>query len=97
MNEQALVDALESGKGPFCAVFPGDESDGRAVRGAGLDVFENEPKVHPKLFELPSVTMTPHIGTATVETRTAMEALCLDNIIAVLSGYPALTPVNECK
>jgi len=81
INEQALVDALVSGK----------------VAGAGLDVYENEPKVHPELFKIPNVSLTPHIGTATVETRKAMEELTLVNIDAVLSGKIPPNPVAECS
>jgi len=81
INEQALVDALKSGK----------------VAGAGLDVFEREPEVHPDLKTFPNVSLTPHIGTATTDTRQLMEDLSMDNIESVLSGKGPLTPVPECK
>jgi lactate dehydrogenase-like 2-hydroxyacid dehydrogenase len=81
INEQALVDALKSG----------------IVAGAGLDVFEFEPKVHPDLYTFPNVSMTPHIGTATSDTRCLMEDLAISNIEAVLSNKPPLTPVPECN
>ncbi|MBM3777980.1 MAG: D-glycerate dehydrogenase [Acidimicrobiia bacterium] len=63
------------------------------IAGAGLDVFEREPSVHPGLLELENVVLTPHVGSATVETRTAMADLAVRNVLAVLSGEPALTPV----
>jgi len=80
VDEAALVENLKSGK----------------VGGAGLDVFEFEPKLHEDLFVLPNVTLTPHIGTATYEARTDMENLCLANVEAVLSGGKPVTPVPEC-
>jgi glyoxylate/hydroxypyruvate/2-ketogluconate reductase len=65
----------------------------RRIAAAGLDVFEGEPRVHAALLELPNVVLTPHIASATLATRTKMAALAADNLIAVLSGRPALTPV----
>lgn len=65
----------------------------RVIAGAGLDVFEEEPHVHPGLLELDNVVLTPHLGSATVETRTEMALLAARNVIAVLSGEPPLTPV----
>src|SRR6202044_2476050 len=59
------------------------------VAAAGLDVFEGEPKLHPGYLVLKNTFLLPHIGSATVETRTAMGMLALDNIDAVLSGNPA--------
>src|SRR6266508_4500233 len=63
----------------------------RALRGgeigaAGLDVFEREPEVHPDLLGLDNVTIVPHLGTATVETRVAMGMTAADNLLAVLDG-----------
>jgi glyoxylate reductase len=55
---------------------------------AGLDVFANEPNVPPKLFELPNVVMTPHLGTATQATREAMTRILVDNLHAVEAGRP---------
>lgn len=65
------------------------------IAGAGLDVFEQEPKVHPWLLELDNVTLVPHLGSATVETRTAMAVLAANNTIAVLSGEQPPTPINR--
>lgn len=68
-------------------------SDG-VIAGAGLDVFEEEPHVHPGLLELDNVVLTPHLGSATVETRTEMALLAARNVAAVLTGEPAPTPVR---
>jgi glyoxylate reductase len=65
------------------------------IAGAGLDVFENEPTVHPDLLDLENVLLLPHIGSATVETRTAMAQLAVDNCLAVLQGRRPPTPVPE--
>jgi glyoxylate reductase len=78
VDEAALVDALKAGK----------------IAGAGLDVFENEPDVHPGLLELDNVVILPHLGSATIETRTAMGVLAAKNAIAVLNGDKPPTPVN---
>ena len=79
VDEEALVQALRA----------------HTIAGAGLDVFEFEPRVHPGLLELENVALAPHIGSATVETRTAMAVLAARNAAAVLSGEPPLTPVNS--
>ena len=71
--DEDLIAALQSGQ----------------VAAAGLDVFESEPKLHPGYLALKNTFLLPHIGSATVETRTAMGMLALDNIDAVLSGSPA--------
>ena len=64
------------------------------LAGAGLDVFEHEPDVHPDLLACgPKVVLTPHIGSATTKTRAAMTGLAVDNILAVLAGQPPLNPV----
>ena len=77
VDEAALVDALRSG----------------TIAGAGLDVFEHEPDVHPGLLGLENVVLIPHLGSATIETRTAMAVLAARNAVAVLAGEPPLTPV----
>ena len=66
----------------------------RRIAAAGLDVFEGEPQVHPALLALPNVVLTPHIASATTATRLRMATLAADNLIAVLGGQPALTPVR---
>jgi glyoxylate reductase len=66
--------------------------DGRPA-GAGLDVYEREPEVPEELLELEQVVLAPHIGSATATARDGMARLVADNVIAVLEGRPALTPV----
>jgi len=63
------------------------------IAGAGLDVFEEEPKIHPGLLPLDNVTLAPHIASASGDTRVAMASLAVRNCLAVLEGKPALTPV----
>jgi glyoxylate reductase len=63
------------------------------IAAAGLDVFENEPQVHPALLELENVVLVPHLGSATVETRAAMAELAARNAFAVASGAEPPTPV----
>jgi lactate dehydrogenase-like 2-hydroxyacid dehydrogenase len=65
------------------------------VAAAGLDVFEGEPELHPEYVSLKNVFLLPHIGSATIETRTAMGMLALDNVDAVLNGRPAPTLVQH--
>lgn len=77
IDEFALVQALREKK----------------LAGAGLDVFEQEPELASGLDQLENVVLTPHIASATIETRTAMAELAAKNIIAVLAGQPPLTPV----
>ena len=62
---------------------------------AGLDVFAQEPAVPTELLDLPNVVLTPHIGSATVETREAMTRLVVDNILAAERGDALLTPVQS--
>ena len=73
VDEQALVDALKAGK----------------IAGAGLDVFEHEPKVNPGLLELDNAVLIPHLGSATVETRAAMADIAATNALAILAGAQA--------
>ena len=71
MDEAALVAALDSGK----------------VWSCGLDVYEEEPIVHPGLLKNPHVMLVPHMGTWTVETQTKMEIWCIENLrLAVTEG-----------
>jgi glyoxylate reductase len=63
------------------------------LAGAALDVYENEPAIHPDLLALENVLLVPHLGSATTETRTAMADLAVENVLAVLAGRPAITPV----
>jgi lactate dehydrogenase-like 2-hydroxyacid dehydrogenase len=72
VDEPALVAALAAGR----------------IAGAGLDVFAEEPQVPEALIGLKNVTLLPHIGSATVETRTAMGMLAVDNLIAHFAGRP---------
>ena len=78
VDESALADALESGE----------------IFAAGLDVYEDEPAVHPRLLELDNVVLAPHLGSATVETRRAMGMLAAENLVAALNGERPQTPVN---
>jgi glyoxylate reductase len=78
IDEAALVDALKAGR----------------IAGAGLDVYENEPETHPGLLDLENVVLLPHLGSATIETRTAMGVLAAENAVAVLNGERPKTPVN---
>ena len=64
------------------------------IFAAGLDVYEREPEVHPDLLGLDNVVLAPHLGSATVETRTAMGLLAAENLVAVLDGKRPPTPVN---
>jgi lactate dehydrogenase-like 2-hydroxyacid dehydrogenase len=75
IKDADLIDALKTGR----------------IAAAGLDVFDGEPAVHPGYLDLPNVFLLPHMGSATIETRTAMGMLALDNIDAVLSKVPAPT------
>lgn len=83
VDEGALVDALTT----------------RSLAGAGLDVFEREPAVHPRLPALENVVLTPHLGSATVATRDAMARMVVDAVIAVLNGrtvdHLAVAPTGD--
>lgn len=78
VDESALVRALGEGW----------------IAGAGLDVFEEEPKIHPGLLPLRNVVLAPHIASASLDTRQAMANLAVRNCLAVLEGKPPLTPVS---
>jgi len=78
VDEAALADAL----------------DGGPLGAAGLDVFEDEPRVHPGLLARENVVLAPHIGSADRPTREAMARIAVDNVLAVLAGRPAATPVE---
>ena len=75
VDEEALAEALEPG----------------TIFAAGLDVYEREPDVHPRLLGAPRTVLLPHIGSATVQTRTRMAALACQGVCDVLAGR---TPTN---
>jgi len=64
------------------------------IAGAGLDVYEKEPEVHPELLKLPNVVLAPHISSASFETRSDISLLAAKNLLAVLRGEPSLHRVN---
>jgi glyoxylate reductase len=64
------------------------------IAAAGLDVFEEEPRIHPGLLPLTNVVLAPHIASASLDTRVAMSTLAVKNCVAVLQGKPPLTPVT---
>ncbi len=78
VDESALVAALQTG----------------GIAGVGLDVYEHEPHLHPDLFDLENVVLLPHLGSATIETRTAMGLLAAENVSAVLAGGTPPTQVS---
>ena len=79
VDEAALIEALKK----------------RTILGAGLDVFQGEPKLNPAFLQLDNVTLFPHVGSASVHTRNAMGQLVVDNLAAFASGKPPKTPVPE--
>lgn len=79
MDEDALVKALDSGK----------------VLSVGLDVYEEEPKIHPGLVKNPHVMLLPHMGTWTVETQTRMEEWCIGNVRSAIEHGQLKSPVPE--
>ncbi|KAG6021924.1 hypothetical protein E4U41_002363 [Claviceps citrina] len=81
IDEAALADSLESGK----------------VWSVGLDVFENEPEVNPRLIKHPGAMLLPHIGTATTDTQKEMEVLVIDNVKSAIADGKLLTQVPEQK
>ena len=78
VDEAALVDALNTG----------------IIAGAGLDVYEQEPAIHPTLAQLKQVVLLPHLGSATRHARVQMGMVCLENIQAVLDGRPAPNQIH---
>ena len=80
VDESALIEALQQG----------------TIAGAGLDVFADEPQVPEALWRLNNVVLTPHMASATTETRQAMADLAFANMQAGISGQPLRTPVPEC-
>jgi glyoxylate reductase len=79
VDERALVEALRIGH----------------LGGAGLDVYENEPRLQPGLTDLANVVLLPHVGSATVETRSAMARLSAENAVNAILGKPVGHPVNS--
>lgn len=79
IDENALAEALRE----------------RRIAAAGLDVYDGEPAINPALLELENVVLCPHLGSATRETRYAMGRIAAENLVAVLTGKPPLTPVNR--
>jgi glyoxylate reductase len=77
VDESALVWALKN----------------KIIAGAALDVYEREPEIHPELPTLANVLLSPHLGSATIDTRTAMASLAAQNVVNVLGGLAPLTPV----
>ena len=78
VDEDALVEALQSG----------------IIAGAGLDVFEKEPHIHPALLSLPNAVLLPHIGSATIETRTRMAMMAAENLVAMMRGEEPENQIN---
>jgi len=81
VDEAAMVKALQDGR----------------LGNAGLDVFEAEPKVPEALFGMDQVTLLPHVGSGTVETRTAMGDLAVNNLLQFLTDGTTISPVPECQ
>jgi hydroxypyruvate reductase len=69
----------------------------KAIAGAGLDVFWDEPRIEPELRRMTQVVCTPHMGAGTEETRRAMAELALANLNAFFDVRPVLTPIQECQ
>ena len=78
VDDNALVEALQRNQ----------------IFGAGLDVYEGEPKLHPGLLDLKNVVLAPHIGSATEKTRYLMMNLAIDNLLAGLAGQRPKTMIN---
>ncbi len=78
INEKALVRALQDGK----------------IASAGLDVYENEPQLEPELYDMPNVVIAPHLGSATIGTRTKMGNMAAENCLAACAGQRPPNLVN---
>ena len=70
-------------------------SDRRGIAGAGLDVYEEEPRVHPGLIAREDVVLLPHLASGSVPTRTAMGQVMFDNLEAWFSTGRGLSPIAE--
>ena len=81
VDEKALVEALRNG----------------TILSAGLDVFEDEPRVPQDLIDIAHTVLLPHVGSATVHTRNAMGQLVVDNLVSWFAGKGPLTPVQETQ
>ena len=81
VDEQALIAALRD----------------KTILSAGLDVFEDEPRVPAELIAMEHVVLLPHVGSASVHTRNAMGQLVVDNLLSWFSGKGVITPVPECQ
>ena len=81
VDEAALIEALHAG----------------TIAGAGLDVFAQEPHFAKEFLGVPNTVLLPHVGSASLETRKAMEDLLIANVDAFAAGKPVLTPVPECQ
>ena len=79
VDEAALIEALKR----------------RTILRAGLDVFVGEPNINPAFFALDNVTLLPHVGSASIHTRSRMGQLVVDNLLAFAAGQPPMTPVPE--
>ena len=80
MDEAALVEAIKDGQ----------------IRGAALDVFEEEPSIHPELVKMEAnVVLVPHIGSASIETRLRMSIMAAENMVQSLKGNRPPNLVNE--
>jgi lactate dehydrogenase-like 2-hydroxyacid dehydrogenase len=79
VDEEALITALHKG----------------TIAAAGLDVFDNEPKIRADFLTTPNMVLLPHVGSASEFTRKAMADLCVDNLVSWFSGKGAITPVAE--
>jgi lactate dehydrogenase-like 2-hydroxyacid dehydrogenase len=79
VDEAALIEALRT----------------RTILAAGLDVFQNEPRLNPAFLQLDNATLFPHLGSASQHTRNAMGQLVVDNLVAFAENKPPKTPVAE--